>query len=296
MSTVGFIGLGNIGCPMSLNLVSSGIDVLGYDIQERPDFVEAGGRMAASATEVAAEANIIVQSLPTTQALVDTVDHILPVARSGQIVIELSTYPINVKRDQAQRFADKGVRMLDCEVSGLPEMVRQRKAVIFQAGEKSAIDEAEHVFEALADLRFYLGEFGTATKMKLLANLLVCVHNLAAAEVINLGAKADIDPELIFKVLGPSAAGSAIFTNKVPRMISRDFMPGPGPFKTIFKYLDLVKELSEDTGAATPMMDTARLFYDVARKEIEQGQRSGDQDIAAMLEIIEAAQRNSSES
>jgi 3-hydroxyisobutyrate dehydrogenase-like beta-hydroxyacid dehydrogenase len=278
---IGFVGLGNMGQPLSRNLLAAGFRVLGYDPKPSIAFQEAGGQMVASVAELG-DASAIVLSLPSVNALRGAVDAFLPNCRPGQLVIDLSSYALDDKRAQAERLAERGVTMLDCEISGLPAMAQIRKAVIFKSGNAEAAMRAEPIFNAMAEEHFFLGEFGAATRLKLIANTMVCVHNLMAAEALNLGARAGLAPEAIVKVLGPSAAGSATFRMKTPLMLRRQFENGSGPFRHMFGYLARAKELAENAGAATPLLDVARAVY--AKAEAE---NRHDQDIAAILEIVE---------
>ena len=278
---VGFVGLGNMGQPLSRNLLAAGFRVLGYDPKPSIAFQEAGGQMVASVAELG-DASAIVLSLPSVNALRGAVDAFLPNCRPGQLVIDLSSYALADKRAQAERLAERGVTMLDCEISGLPAMALIRKAVIFKSGNAEAALRADPIFNAMAEEHFFLGEFGSATRLKLIANTMVCVHNLMAAEALNLGTRAGLAPEAIVKVLGPSAAGSATFRMKTPLMLRRQFENGSGPFRHMFGYLARAKELAENAGAATPLLDVARAVY--ARAEAE---NRHDQDIAAILEVVE---------
>ena len=287
MKTIGFIGLGNIGTPMSQNLLRAGFDVIGFDLVENSAFVEAGGRFAQSVQDVARQAQVVIQSLPTVAALESTVSGLLEAAQEGLIVIDISSYPVDSKKQAAERLAEQGGTMLDCEISGLPFMVANRTAVIFQAGDKATVNRLQDIFEAMADRCFYLGEFGSATKMKLLANMMVAIHNSVAGEVLNLAARIGVDPETVIKVLGPSAGGSVTFSNKAPIMISRDFEGGAGPFRHMVHYLDRASEMAKQAGAATPLLDKTRECYQLADK-----QNRGDQDIAAVIEILEAASQD----
>lgn len=282
---VGFVGLGNMGTPLACNLLGAGFDVLGFDIQPSPAFENAGGRAAATVAQVAG-ARTIVQSLPHAQAFEATMQQLLPQCEPGHVIIDLSSYPLAVKQQWAQRAAQQGVTLLDCEVSGLPFQAAERRAVIFKSGNQEAIHQADAVFSAMAQQHFYLGEFGAATQLKLIANTMVCVNNLMAAEAINLGRLAGIDPELLVKVLGPSAAGSTTFTNKAPLMLTRGFNAGKGPFRHMFGYLGRAEELAAGLGASTPLLDATRAVYGEAEK-----QNRHDQDIAAILEVIEAGNR-----
>jgi 3-hydroxyisobutyrate dehydrogenase-like beta-hydroxyacid dehydrogenase len=281
---IGFVGLGNVGLPAATNLLDAGFDVVGYDIRPSEALVAAGGTMATDMAEIAA-CPLIIQSLPSDQALAATIDGLLPHLAPGQIVVEMSSYPLETKKAAAARVAETGAIMLDCEVSGLPFQVAERTAVLFASGDKAAVDACASAFGAFTARHFYLGGFGAATKMKLIANYMVCAHNLIGAEALNLGAAAGLDPAQMVEVLKPSAAGSTTFANKSALMLSRDFATGRGPFRHMFGYLDRALALARDSRveAATPMLHRVREVYDIAR---EQGRH--DQDIAGIIEVVEA--------
>ena len=279
---IGSIGLGNIGEPMAINLIQSGYSVIGFDVIEKPKFVSAGGLQAKTIEELSKETDLIVQSLPTVQALETTVDELIEFGRSGQIIIELSSYPLKNKKLQASRLAEHGITMLDCEISGLPFMVKDRSATIFQSGDQATIESTQVVFEAMTNKRINLGKFGAATKMKLLANMMVAIHNSVAGEVLNLAQKADIDLDEAIEALSKSAAGSVTFSNKAPIMITREFESGAGPFRHMFNYLRRVSGLAKDVGASTPLLDTIHQYYEKAEAE-----GRADQDIAAIIEMLE---------
>ena len=279
---IGSIGLRNIGEPMAINLIQSGYSVIGFDVIEKPEFVSAGGLQVKTVEEICKQTDLIVQSLPNVQALETTVDALIEFGHSGQIIIELSSYPLKNKKLQASRLAEHGITMLDCEISGLPYMVKDRSATIFQSGHQPTIESIQVVFEAMTNKRVNLGEFGAATKMKLLANMMVAIHNSVAGEVLNLAQKADIDLDEAIKALSKSAAGSVTFSNKAPIMITREFESGAGPFRHMFNYLHRVSELAKDVGASTPLLDTIHQYYEKAEAE-----GRADQDIAAIIEILE---------
>ena len=281
---IGFVGLGNIGLPAAINLVGQGFSVLGYDLRPNPALEAAGGTLTLDMPEIA-NCNRVIQSLPSIAALTQTIDGLLPHLRPGQIIIDMSSYPLAAKREQAARVAATGAIMLDCEISGLPFQVADRTAVLFAAGDQDAVGACEDIFEAFTQRYFYLGAFGAATKMKLIANFMVCAHNLIGAEALNLGRAAGLDVSQMVEVLKPSAAGSATFANKAPLMVSRAFAPGRGPFRHMFGYLARAAEMAGESGvaSATPMLDKVRTVYAQAERE-----ERHDQDIAAIIEIVEA--------
>ena len=109
---IGSIGLGNIGEPMAINLIQSGYSVIGFDVIEKPEFVSAGGLQVKTVEEICKQTDLIVQSLPNVQALETTVDAFIEFGHSGQIIIELSSYPLKNKKLQASRLAEHGITML----------------------------------------------------------------------------------------------------------------------------------------------------------------------------------------
>jgi 3-hydroxyisobutyrate dehydrogenase-like beta-hydroxyacid dehydrogenase len=281
---IGFVGMGNVGLPMALHLVQRGFDVYGFDVRPNPQFSESGGKMVASLEEIA-RCGTIIHSLPTVAALSATVDGLLPGLSGGETIIDLSSYPLEDKLAQATRLHQAGATMLDCEVSGLPVQVINRSAVLFKAGDADIVSAHQDVFDAIADRHFYLGNFGAATKMKLIANMMVCVNDLVAAEALNLGRAAGLDVAQMIAVLGPSAAGSTTFMNKAPLMLSREFGAGRGPFSHMFGYLTRARALADTsgTGNAMPLLDATRRIFAIAESE-----KRHDQDIAAIIEVVEA--------
>ena len=280
---IGFVGLGNVGEPAALNLIAAGFTVHGFDLRRNQAFVDAGGIWADSLADLP-PCEVIFQSLPSPSALNQTIDALVPHLRPGQVIADISSYPIEAKSAAAARVAASGATMLDCEVSGLPFQVVNRTAVLFCAGDEAAVEACGPAFEAFTARHFYLGRFGAATNMKLIANFMVCAHNLVGAEALNLGRAAGLDPTVMVDVLRSSAAGSTTFGNKAPIMLSRDFAQGRGPFRHMFGYLARAQALAQECGVsgAVPVLDRVRSIYSRAETD---GRH--DQDIAAIIEVIE---------
>lgn len=284
---IGFIGLGNVGNAAAPNLISSGFEVHGYDINPCPEFTAAGGIIMSDVTEIA-KCDVILQSLPHAQAINAVLSKLQPLMSDRHTFIDLSSYALEEKKNNARWLADRGVKMLDCEISGLPFQILKKDAVIFKSGDRECVEAHTSVFDALADKHFYLGDFGTATNMKLIANTMVCVHNTMAAEALSLGEAAGIDPQLMIDVLGPSAAGSATFSNKAPLMLKGGFENGIGPFRHMFGYLQRTRDLALSVGRenAIPLLEASKAIFDVAET---QGRH--DQDIAAVIEVLNDMQK-----
>src|SRR5262245_12387495 len=130
METVGFVGVGKIGMPISQNLINSGYRVLGYRRSSLAEFERIGGIATRSPAELGAQADIVFSCLPSSEALEEVVqgaNGLVRSARPGQIVVELGSHPLPVKQGQIAPLAAKGAVFVDGEVSGTPGMVAQRK-------------------------------------------------------------------------------------------------------------------------------------------------------------------------
>jgi 3-hydroxyisobutyrate dehydrogenase len=292
METVGFVGVGKIGLPISENLIKSGFRVLGYRRGSLADFEKAGGMPAGSPAEIGDTADVVLSCLPSSEAL-DEVVHgpngLLKSARPGQIIIELGSHPVPDKQRHVATLAAKGAIFLDGEVSGTPGMVAGRKAVIYLAGDKDAAAKAERVVKGFADSCLYFGPFGAASRVKLVNNLLVALNIAATAEAMALGLKAGVDVELMIKAIATGSGGSTQFAIRAPWMAERRFLPAQGTVPALLHYFDMIGEFANDVGVATPMLDRAAELYD---KFIAMG--LGEQDVAAMVDVISALPRKKS--
>ena len=135
-NTVGIIGLGIMGSAMSANLVKAGFDILGFDpvSARRRELKRAGGRPASSGKDMAKRAPIIITSLPSADALATVSAEIAAGGRKGQIVIETSTLPLEVKESARKHLAAAGVALLDCPLSGAGAEARVKELVVFASG------------------------------------------------------------------------------------------------------------------------------------------------------------------
>ena len=202
METVGLVGVGKIGLPISENLIKSGYRVLGYRRSSLADFEKIGGIAARSPAEIGAQTDIVFSCLPSSQSLEEVVqgpNGLIKSARPGQIIVELGSHPVPDKQRHVAALAAKGASFLDGEVSGTPGMVSARKAVIYLAGDKEACAKAERFVAGFADSCLYFGPFGAASRVKLVNNLLVAINIAATAEAMALGLKAGVDVDLMIK-------------------------------------------------------------------------------------------------
>jgi 3-hydroxyisobutyrate dehydrogenase-like beta-hydroxyacid dehydrogenase len=289
MQTVGFIGVGKIGMPISQNLIKSGYRVVGFRRGSLAEFEKIGGVPAKSAADVGRQADIVFSCLPSDHALEEVVQGpqgLVQTASPGQIVVELGSYSVPFKQRQIAPLAEKGAIFIDGEVSGTPGMVAARKGVIYLAGDEQACRKLEPVVAGFADSCIYFGPFGAASRVKLINNLLVSIHIAATAEAMALGMKAGVDVGTMIKAIATGSGGSTQFGIRAPWMAERRFVPQQGSVQGLLHYIELIGDFADEVGVATPLLDrTADLF------ERFMAMGFGGYDNAAMVDVIAALPR-----
>jgi 3-hydroxyisobutyrate dehydrogenase len=285
MGRVGFIGVGKIGLPICGHLIRNGYTVVGYRRSSLDDFKKLGGVPANSAAEVGAQADIVFACLPNDEALDEVVrgsGSLLESARTGQIVVEFGSHPIPIKQQYVMPFAAKGVAFLDGEISGTPGMVAQRKGVVYLGGPRQAVEKVEPIVAAFAESCLHLGEFGAATKVKLVNNFLVALHIAGTAQAMALGLRTGVDKDLLIRAVATGSGASTQFGIRAPWMAERRFMPQQGSAPGLAHYLDTAKDMARRAGIATDLLDCLISVFARAIPGI------GERDVAAILEYFEA--------
>ena len=208
--TIGIAGLGIMGSAIGANLVRAGFGVAGYDPvpRARRSLARTGGRAARSNGELARRCEVIVTSLPSAAALDRVAAELAAAARRGLLVIETSTLPIEDKERARRVLAGAGAILLDCPLSGTGAQARTRVLAVYASGPRTAVRGCAAVFAGFARAHYYVGAFGAGSKMKFVANLLVAIHNVAAAEALVLAKKSGLDPATVLKVVAAGAGNS----------------------------------------------------------------------------------------
>ena len=285
--TVGVIGLGPMGGNIARLLLERQFKVTGFDLN--PDCMAAlddtGLDAAASVTEVAANADVIITSLPSAGALDAVIDGISEHDRAGQIVIECSTLTVDQKIAAHGRLAEAGKNMLDSPISATPAMLAKMMASIHISGDEAAYQECIAVFEGFTASNFYVGPVGNGSRMKILANYLVHVNTTAAAECMALGQKAGLDPNMIYEVLCKSAGTSKMFEIRGAMMAKSDYREGGGTMFAIYE-----KDSSIITEFAAQMKSPIDLYVSSRQKmNSAMALGLGHLDTSAVCKAIEVA-------
>jgi L-threonate 2-dehydrogenase len=282
--TVGMIGLGIMGSAMSYNLLRAGVRVVGYDLapRARAEHKRAGGAAARSPREVAKRADVIITSLPSARALGEVAAELAKSAKRRTVVVETSTLPIEVKTAARDALAKRGVVLLDCPLSGTGAQARAKDLLIYVSGERKAYDRIAPVLPAFTSANYYVGPFGDGSKMKFVANLLVAIHNVAAAEAMVLGMKAGLDPAMILKVVAAGAGGSRMFQVRGPMMVKGDYSEATMKNEVWQKDMTIIGDFARGLDCPTPLFAASAPIYNAAM-----AMGLGKQDTGAVCKVLE---------
>ncbi len=284
MDRVGVIGLGKMGLPIAVNLMARGFHVTGYRRSGSPELAAAGGTVAASAADVAARTDVLISIVPAAADVEEIIAGpagTLVSLRPGTIHIEMSTIDVDRKARLRDAVNASGGDLIDCPISGSPEMVAPRLATTFASGHQSSVTAVSAVLDAISGPWVYTGPFGTGARMKYIANLLLAVHTVAAAEAMALARRSGLDLELVQRTLDNSIASSAIWQQRGPRMAMRQWSPAPGPIRTLHPILEQIDAHATQAGLTAPVFAAAKEVFD---KALADGW--GDLDIASVHDQV----------
>ena len=281
MTPVGVIGLGIMGSAMAANLARAGFAVHGYDPvpARRAALRKAGGKPVTSVSKLS-RCEALVTSLPSAAALHAVSGEL---RGKGAIVIETSTLPIDDKLQARDALRRKGITLLDCPLSGTGAQAKTKDLVVLGSGDRRAFTETKAVLEGFARAHHYLGAFGNGSRMKFVANLLVAIHNVSAAEAFVLGMKAGLDAKTVLRVLGDSAATSRMLQVRGPQMVAGRYRDATMKVEVWQKDMRIIGEFAAAHGAPTPLFNASAAIYNAAM-----AQGFAEQDTASVCAVLEA--------
>ena len=293
---IGMIGVGIMGSAMSANLLKAGYEVIGYDVAPRQldGLVREGGKGAGSCREVAEQADVVITSLPSGEALqqvVNAKDGLVAAQKKDLIVIETSTLTLEDKQSAHDSLSAVGVEILDCPLSGTGAQAVKKDIVVYASGNQTACEHCDAIFNGFSRANYYVGEFGMGTKMKLVANLLVTIHNVSAAEAFVLGMKAGLDPEMLLKAVSDGGGTSRMFEVRGPLMVAGKYDKATMKVDMHQKDINIISEFAQKLNCPTPMLSAAAQIYTAA---LAKGRAKQDTaSVCAVLEEMAGIKRKS---
>ena len=288
VSKVGMIGVGVMGFAMARNLRQAGFNVVGYDPASGPRerLAEIGGTVVEAPRLVAEACPTIILSLPSAKALADAVggeNGLAAASARGTVAIECSTLPLADKKAALAVLEGAGKILLDCPLSGTGAQAAVKDLVVFGSGEEAAFERSRPVFEGMSRVQRYLGAFGNGSIMKYIANLLVTIHNVAAAEAMVLGMKAGLGAAMLYDTLADSAGTSRMFEVRGPLMRDSQYDQATATIRTHLKDLEIINAFATGLQCPTPLFAAAaQLYYARAAQGFEA------QDTASVCAVMEA--------
>ena len=256
MKKIGFIGLGIMGKPMAMNLLKAGYALTVYDIvpERVKELVAAGAKAAASSRDVAKQSEIVITMLPNSPHIKEAVlgaGGILEGAKSGTILIDMSSIAPLASKEIAEKVAQKGVAMLDAPVSGGEPKAVDGTLAIMVGGPQETFDQVKDILAVMGASVTRVGEIGSGNITKLANQIIVALNIAAMSEAMVLAAKAGVDPEKVFEAIRGGLAGSAVLNAKMPMVLKGNFKPG---FRIELHIKDLANALDTAHEVGVPLL------------------------------------------
>ena len=270
---VAFLGLGNMGLPMALNLVTAGHQVRGFDlVQAQLDAFKAGGGVpASSASDSIPDADVIISMLPASrhvEALYLGDSGLLAVANPKTLLIDCSTISPKVSQAVAAQAKAKGFAMIDAPVSGGTAGAQAATLTFMVGGDGNDVDRARPLLEKMGKNIFHAGPSGSGQTVKVCNNMLLGIQMLGTSEALRLGIANGMDPKVLSDIMSKSSGRNWVLElyNPCPGVMenvpsSKGYAGGFG-VDLMLKDLGLATENASDLDASVPLGDLSRRLYE----------------------------------
>ncbi|MEK4669227.1 NAD(P)-dependent oxidoreductase [Paenibacillus alvei] len=245
---LGWIGLGNMGVPISLNLLKAGYSVTVFNrtASKASELIEAGAILAQSLEELVQSSDVIFTMVSDDEAVKDLYfsKGLLDSAKKGQVFIDMSTVAPSTSQQVYAAAKEKGIGFVDAPVSGSVAPAKEGKLLVLAGGEEETFNSVKELFEPMCKMSIYLGESGSGSNAKLAINLLLGITVQGIAESVLFAEKQGIQIEDMLTIINESAVGTAISKMKTPAIL-KDEYPAAFALKHMAKDLRLAKETGE---------------------------------------------------
>jgi 3-hydroxyisobutyrate dehydrogenase len=293
LTTVAFIGLGNMGAPMAANLAKAGHPVVGFDLVETLRAAAAGSvMMAPSGREAVAAADVVVTMLPAGNHVLSVWDEVLPAARPGAVFIDSSTIDVDSARRAHQAAKDAGIASLDAPVSGGVGGAKAATLTFMCGGSDAAFAMAKPILEKMGKRIIHCGEAGAGQAAKICNNMILGATMIVTCEAFALAEKLGLSAQALYDVASTASGQSWSLTSYCP-------VPGPVPASPansgyrpgfaaalMLKDLNLAQEAALAAGASTPLGAAAAQLYGL----FAAAGHAGD-DFSGIINFIRGAAR-----
>ena len=277
--TIAFIGLGNMGGPMAVNLVKAGHKVIGFDLVKtsRDAVEEAGAITAPSAAEAAKQAEVIITMLPAGKHIVSVWSELVPVAKEGALLIDCSTIDVESARAAHSLASKRGLASVDAPVSGGTGGAKGATLTFMAGGDAKAFAAAKPVLEAMGKKIVHCGAAGSGQAAKICNNMILAISMIGVSEAFVLGEKLGLSHQALFDVASTSSGQCWSLTTYCPvpgpvptSPANNDYKPGFAA-ALMWKDLGLSQAAANAVGASTPLGAHAEEIYAAFNKAGNEG-------------------------
>ena len=272
MKTIGSIGLGAMGGSYAKFLIEDNYTVYGVDpdTQNAEIFTSLGGVLLNNISELVDKSNVIILSLPTVPIFKEVINEIEVNGKSNEskILVDMNTISLDDKIETKNKLEKLNISMVDAPVSGTGAQAKVKDIVVMSSGDKIIVDECDEIFRSFSKQNIYVGDFGNGIKFKILANLLVTVHNTVTAEALLLGQKVGLEEKMIYEVLNAGAATSVMLDKRMPLMINKNYEPATASMRIFLKDIDVITDYLKSNNLSSPTFEAAANLYNQSKENI----------------------------
>lgn len=285
---IGFAGLGTMGKPMAMNLVKKGFSISVYNRtrSKTEEFEKMGCTVTATPKELAKISNVLITMVQDDEAffsILDGPEGLLFNASHGTTLINMSTISRNACLKTMEKCFEKGIKFIDCPVSGSKPLAEKGNLVLLCGADKKDLDENRDMLLSMGKSIVHAGLPPAGTSLKLCINLLLAQMTSGLCESASLSEKLGINPSLIFETIKNSPAlDCGYFRMKENNILNEDFSPAFS-VKNMLKDLRYINEAARAKELNLPVSSLEEKIYEKALK-------SGfyDEDLTAILKILKS--------
>jgi 3-hydroxyisobutyrate dehydrogenase-like beta-hydroxyacid dehydrogenase len=280
--SVGLIGVGLLGSALANRLIKDGIRVCGFDTNEvqLEALSRSGGIARDSAAEVVQNCDVLFLSLPSSDVVLSLVQQLRTDFEPSQIVVDTTTGDPKQMVAVGQSLAELGVSYLEATVAGSSAQVTAGQVALFLGGDAEVVESVKPLLSAITSRHFWLGPVGTASRFKLVHNLVLGLHRAVLAEGLVFAESLGFDQEVTLEILKQTPAQSGVMATKGTRMVERDYGL-QARLSQHLKDVRLILAESERAGVNTPL---SRIHQTILEHAAELG--FGDADNSAVIEAL----------
>ncbi len=281
---VGFIGLGIMGSLMAMNLAKAGYELTVFNrTRSKADdwAAEHGGTVVDSPREVAERSNVVITMVVDGPQVEAMIGDALPGARDNTLFLDMSTIAPATARELARRVREDGHAFVDAPVTGSSPKAKTGTLTIMCGGEDADIERARPLFEAMGEKIVVCGEAGQGQAVKVISQAITAINCATLAQGLVLARQAGVNVDALLETMDGGSSDSTMRALKGKPMLEHDFTP-------LFKLAHMLKDVqlclaeARTAGGSFPFAGLAAELYGAGM-----GRGLGDQDFAAVLEVIE---------